>query len=74
MFILMLLTLIIYIIQRWVFKKTTTKLDKESIVVLTGGCMGIGKQAALIIASTYKCKLVIIDLRKDLFESCAKSI
>lgn len=39
--------IIVHIASRLLFKKIPVKLDKNSLVVLTGACMGIGKEMAL---------------------------
>lgn len=51
-----------------IMPKPKVKLDKTSVVVLTGACMGIGRQMALQIAQKYQSTLVLIDRRDDLFE------
>ena len=63
------LTIIIVHITFLIFgKKTPLKLEKDSFVVITGGCMGIGKLMAIEIATLYQCTILVVDLRKDLFE------
>lgn len=53
----------------WVFfKKSPVKLDNNSFVVITGACMGIGRQMALEIARQYKSIILVVDRRKDLFD------
>jgi hypothetical protein len=47
--------------------KTPIKLKVNSFVVVTGGCMGIGKQMALEIAKLYHCSIMIVDIKRDLF-------
>lgn len=39
--------IITHIANRLLNKKIPVKLDKNSLVVLTGACMGIGKEMAL---------------------------
>ena len=39
--------IITHIANRLLNKKMPVKLDKNSLVVLTGACMGIGKEMAL---------------------------
>jgi short-subunit dehydrogenase len=55
-------------------KKIPVKLDRNSLVILTGGCMGIGRQMALELARLYNCRLLIIDRRKDLFAKIEQEI
>lgn len=42
--------------------------------MITGACMGIGRQMALIIAKKYHSKIMVIDRRGDLFDSINKEI
>ena len=51
---------------------TPVKLNKNSLVVLAGGCMGIGKEMALELARKYQCRLLLIDIRQDLFPETIK--
>jgi hypothetical protein len=37
----------IYILHRYITRKPKTQLNNASRIVLTGGCMGLGKQTAL---------------------------
>lgn len=56
-----------------VFNKTQpVRLDKNSLVLIAGACMGIGKEMALELARLYHCRILIIDLRSDLFEDVSK--
>ena len=64
----------VHIVMRVIGRKKPVKLDKDSFVVITGGCMGIGKQMALELAKRYQCSLLIIDRRKDLFASVTAEI
>ena len=69
------LTIVVaHILTRLFARKKPVKLDMDSFVVLTGGCMGIGRQMALEIAKLYKCSLLIIDRRKDLFDKITEEI
>jgi hypothetical protein len=45
--ILVIVIIISHIISSYFLKKKPVKLDSTSTVVLTGGCMGIGKKMAL---------------------------
>ena len=39
--------LTLHLLFSFVFKKKPLKLDQSSLIVITGGCMGIGLQMAL---------------------------
>jgi len=43
------------------------KLTSDSFVVITGACLGIGREMAIEIAKLYHCKIMIVDYRDDLF-------
>jgi len=62
-----LLIVCLHFLTKLLAKKLPVKLDKNSFVIITGGCMGIGRQMALELAQLYNCRLLIIDIRKDLF-------
>ena len=51
------------------FKKEPLEINKNSLVVIVGACMGIGKEMALELSRLFKCRLIIIDRRRDLFEA-----
>lgn len=40
------------------------KLTSDSVVVIVGGCMGIGKLMAINIAKQFHCTIVIVDRKK----------
>jgi hypothetical protein len=52
--------------------KKNLKIGSDSLVIITGGCMGIGKQMALELAKKYHPTLLIIDRRDDLFDGVRK--
>jgi len=56
-----------HVISKFFMVKTPIKLKVNSFVVVTGGCMGIGKQMALEIAKLYHCSIMIVDIKRDLF-------
>jgi len=47
-------------------------INNESLIIITGGCMGIGRQMALEFARKYQPTILIIDRRDDLFDSVRK--
>ena len=55
-------------------RRKPVRLTKDSLVVLIGGCMGIGKVMALELAKKYQCNLIVADRRKDLFEELASEV
>lgn len=38
-------------------------LNSDSVVVITGGCDGIGRLTVLDLARRYQCKLVVVDIQ-----------
>ena len=60
-----------YAVRMLHLKLTSRKplqLDASSVVVLTGGCEGIGRLVTLELAKLYKCKLVILDIQANKFK------
>lgn len=49
-------------------------LNKDSVVVLTGGCDGLGRLTALDLAKRYQVKLVILDIQVQKFEALQNEI
>lgn len=49
-------------------------LNVDSVVIITGGCMGIGRVMALEIARLYHCVIIIVDKRRDLFEEVSEAV
>lgn len=44
-------------------------LTSEKVILITGGCMGIGKELIQILINKFNCKVINVDIREDLFES-----
>jgi len=49
--------------------KNQKYLTGEKIVLITGGCMGIGKEMIKILINKFNCKIINVDIRDDLFDS-----
>ena len=45
------------------------EIDSNTNILITGGCMGIGYQLALILAQKHKCNLIIIDIKEELSQN-----
>ena len=43
-------------------------LNQDSTILIVGGCLGLGKEMAIQLAKAYKATILIVDVRKDLFE------
>jgi short-subunit dehydrogenase len=67
------LILIIYI--RIVYRKyklhTQNYLTKNTTILLTGGCLGIGREMIKTLEK-YKCKIINLDIREEFFEEIQK--
>ena len=63
-----------HLVSKMFWRPKPLKLDPDSVVVITGGCMGIGKIMAIEIAQQYHCTIIIVDKRKDLFEDISSEI
>lgn len=44
-------------------------LTGEKVILITGGCMGIGKEMIKILVNEFNCKIINVDIRDDLFDS-----
>ena len=64
----------IFTIFRFIIRKI--RLSKYNLVdktfLITGGCQGIGKEIIKILVLQYKCKIINIDIRNDLFEELSQ--
>ncbi|CAD8089821.1 unnamed protein product [Paramecium primaurelia] len=54
-------------------KQKKIKLDSNMTILITGGCMGIGKQMCKLLAMK-QCKIIILDIRKDLIADLKNTI
>ena len=48
------------------------QLTSESTVLITGGCLGLGKELALLFASKHHCNVIVYDIRDDLADGISK--
>lgn len=65
-------TIIVANIVSTLWPRKKLNINKESLIIITGGCMGIGRQMALEFARKYQPTILIIDRRDDLFDSVKK--
>lgn len=72
--ILILLTLALYRIHKILTKKKPLILTKDSVIIITGGCDGIGRLTAIELAQKYKSKLIILDIQAQKFEGLKKEL
>ncbi len=54
---------------RDLYLKNQNYLKSGKTILITGGCMGIGKEMIKILINKFKCKIINVDLRDDLFDS-----
>ena len=66
--------IVFHLISKFKFRPKPLDLNSDSVVIITGGCMGIGKLMAIEIAKLYNSKIIIVDRRKDLFETVSEEI
>lgn len=59
---------IIYIIHKLYTRRPRLQLDKNSLVIITGACNGIGRQTARLLAQRHQCKLIILDIMSTKFK------
>lgn len=50
------------------------QLTSESTVLITGGCLGLGRELALLFASKHQCNVIVYDIRDDLADGVVKDI
>jgi short-subunit dehydrogenase len=67
----------IFIFFRYVARKIRLSSQKQFYLrnktfLITGGCQGIGKEIIKILVLEYKCKIVNIDIRNNLFEELSQ--
>jgi 3-oxoacyl-[acyl-carrier protein] reductase len=65
---------LVHILSRLFGKKEPVKLDKNSFVMITGACIGIGKEMILELAQLYHCRILVIDLKSELFDDLSREI
>lgn len=66
--------IVLHIVSKFKIRPKPLNLDSDSVVIITGGCMGIGRIMAIEIANLYNSKIIIVDRRKDLFEGVSEEI
>lgn len=70
--IFIVIVLVLYRLNKLITKKKPLVLTKDSVVVLTGGCDGIGRLTAIQLAKHYQSKLVILDIQSKKFADLTK--
>lgn len=64
--------IVVYKLHKRITKRKPLVLNKDSVVVLTGGCDGIGRLTAIELAKHYKSKLIILDIQAQKFQDLQK--
>jgi hypothetical protein len=54
----------LYVICRW--RRSRYPITRETRILITGACMGIGRLTALQFARKHRCRIIVIDIRADL--------
>ena len=49
--------------------KNQKYLSKETIILITGGCLGLGRELIHLLISLYNCKIINLDIRESEFHS-----
>ena len=50
-------------------QKYKQKIDRNTNILITGGCMGLGFELCLIFAKKHQCNLIILDINENLSEN-----
>ena len=66
--VLFFLLIATHLVSNLFLANSPAKLTNNSFLVITGGCMGLGRQMAIEAAKVYHCTILIVDFRKDLFD------
>ena len=67
--------LLISVISSFIWKKAFLKkkvISSDSIVLITGGSMGLGRELAVTLASRHKYHIIVYDIRVDLSDNWQK--
>lgn len=59
---------IVYGLHKLYTRRPPLQLDKNSLVVITGACNGIGRQTAKVLAQRHQCKFIILDIMSGKFK------
>lgn len=65
---------LVYVIWKLYSRKTPLKLDKNSVVVITGACNGIGKKTAEELARRHQPRIIILDIMSHKFKEITQSL
>lgn len=63
-----LIAVVIYLVHKLYTRRPLLQLDKNSLVVITGACNGIGRETARLLAQRHQCKLIILDIMSNKFK------
>lgn len=58
---------LLYSIHKVVTRRTPLLLDKNSVIIITGACNGLGRATANLLAQRYRCTIVVLDIMSHKF-------
>ena len=70
--IIIIIFILLYILRQYIRLikiKGQNHITKETTILITGGCLGIGRELIHQILSLFKCKIINIDIRESEFPS-----
>ena len=70
--IIIIIFILLYILRQCMRLRKIKKqnhITKETTILITGGCLGIGRELIHQILSLFKCKIINIDIRESEFPS-----
>ena len=69
----LIVTTILYRIAKYYLaNKKKHELTKDSTILITGGCQGLGKELVKKFASEHKCKIIVWDINTNLAPEICK--
>ena len=72
-FLILLISFIIRNLYRKYRFKYQTYINSKTVILITGGCQGIGKEIIKFLLENYKCTVINIDICKDKFKDLEDS-
>ena len=66
--------IVVHLWSKFKMRRKPVTLDVDSVVIILGGCTGVGRVMALEVARLYHCVIIVVDKRRDLFEAMSEEM